>query len=89
MFKADEHVNDLNVLQNGLEKKMVICSEKDSSLFLPYLTEYKSLKFAQRPSVFIPVNAVLEALTVGRGGDVHRGIRVSRLVHLPLSTNSI
>ena len=89
MFKADEHVNDLNVLQNGLEKKMVIRSEKDCSLFLQYLTEDKSLKFAQRPSIFIPVDAVLEALTVGGGGDGHRGIRVSLLVRLPLSTDSI
>lgn len=89
MSKADEHVNDLNVLQNGLEKKMVIRPEKDCSLFLQYLTEDKSLKFAQRPSIFFPVDAVLEALTVGRGGDGHRGIRVSLLVRLPLSTDSI
>lgn len=89
MSKADEHVNDLNVLQNGLEKKMVIRSEKDYILFLQDLTEYKSLKFAQRPSIFIPVDAVLEALTVGEGGDGHRGIRVSPLVRLPLSTDSI
>lgn len=87
--KTDEHMNDLNVLQTGLEKKMVIRQEKVYSLFLPYPTVYKSLKFAQRPSIFIPVKAVLEALTVGRGGDVHRGIHVSLLVHLPLSTHSI